>query len=407
MRPSVSAKPRILIVDDESAVLASLQRMLQPHSADWEVRFSANAAEALASMATQPVDVVLADLRMPGMSGAQLLIEVAQRYPDTVRIAFSEPTDQELVLKCVNTTHQFLAKPCDAGTLGAALGRALNVDKLVCNDQLKSLVAQLRTIPSLPDVFHELQRQLALPDASVELVGQTIARDPAMTAKLLKLVNSAFFGLNRKVSSPADAALLLGLETIRMLVLWAHVFSADSSPPVPGFSLDTLSVHSMSVGRLARDIVAMERGNAKMRETAMTAGLLHDLGKLVIAVNYPDLMTETIALAQRDNLAFDVAERQIFGTDHAEVGAYLLGLWGLPLELVEVVGFHHRPSLCASETFSALTAVHVADVLQRESEPLHAVPAELDEDYLATLQLSGRVAEWRNELMVSGPGMKR
>jgi HD-like signal output (HDOD) protein/CheY-like chemotaxis protein len=396
-----------LIVDDESAVLASLQRMLQPHSADWEVRFSANAAEALASMATQPVDVVLADLRMPGMSGAQLLIEVAQRYPDTVRIAFSEPTDQELVLKCVNTTHQFLAKPCDAGTLGAALGRALNVDKLVCNDQLKSLVAQLRTIPSLPDVFHELQRQLALPDASVELVGQTIARDPAMTAKLLKLVNSAFFGLNRKVSSPADAALLLGLETIRMLVLWAHVFSADSSPPVPGFSLDTLSVHSMSVGRLARDIVAMERGNAKMRETAMTAGLLHDLGKLVIAVNYPDLMTETIALAQRDNLAFDVAERQIFGTDHAEVGAYLLGLWGLPLELVEVVGFHHRPSLCASETFSALTAVHVADVLQRESEPLHAVPAELDEDYLATLQLSGRVAEWRNELMVSGPGMKR
>lgn len=407
MRPPAPTKPRILIVDDEAAVRASLQRMLLERSDDWDLQFLSDGPAALASLSVQPVDVVLSDLKMPGMTGAQLLNEIALGHPNTVRIAFSEPTDQELLFKCVNSVHQFLAKPCDAGSLVAALGRALNVGRLVGNEQLKTMVGRLHTIPSPPDVFHELQRLLASPDASVETMGQTIARDPAMTAKLLKLVNSAFFGLNRKVSSPTDAAIMLGMETIRMLVLCAEVFSSESATRVPGFSLDSLSVHSMCVGRIAKGIVELERGNAKMREMAMTAGLLHDLGKLVIAVNCPDLMVESIDLAQRDDLPFDEAERRVFGTDHSEIGAHLLSLWGLPLELVEVVGFHHRPGLCASETFSALTAVHVADILQRESEPLHGVPSTFDTDYLEVLGIADRIDVWRDELLVNVAEVRR
>ncbi len=404
MRPIPPRKPRILIVDDEPAVLTGLKGMLSDRTEDWEIQFFASGAEALATLRRQPVDVVLSDMRMPGMTGAQLLTQVAQDFPDTVRIAFAEPTDQEFTLKCVNTAHQFLAKPCDSGNLLATLGRALSVDKMVCNPQLKTLVAQLKTIPSLPDVFHRLQEQLASPEASIEEVGQTIAKDPAMTAKLLKLVNSAFFGLSRKVSSPSDAAMLLGLETIKMLVLWAHVFSAENSPKIPGFSLDSLSVHSMNVGRLAKRIIELERGSMKMRETALTAGLLHDLGKLVIAVNYPEVFAESIEIAQRDNIAFDEAERQVFGTDHAEVGAHLLGLWGLPLELVEVVGFHHRPSLCADDQFGALTAVHIADVLQHEDDPVRSVPAEFDAEYVELLGLGPRIERWRDELAAPAGG---
>lgn len=404
MRPIPPRKPRILIVDDEPAVLTGLKGMLSDRTEDWEIQFFASGAEALAMLRRQPVDVVLSDMRMPGMTGAQLLTQVAQDFPDTVRIAFAEPTDQEFTLKCVNTAHQFLAKPCDSGNLLATLGRALSVDKMVCNPQLKTLVAQLKTIPSLPDVFHRLQEQLASPEASIEEVGQTIAKDPAMTAKLLKLVNSAFFGLSRKVSSPSDAAMLLGLETIKMLVLWAHVFSAENSPKIPGFSLDSLSVHSMNVGRLAKRIIELERGSMKMRETALTSGLLHDLGKLVIAVNYPEVFAESIEIAQRDNIAFDEAERQVFGTDHAEVGAHLLGLWGLPLELVEVVGFHHRPSLCADDQFGALTAVHIADVLQHEDDPVRSVPAEFDAEYVELLGLGPRIERWRDELAVPAGG---
>jgi putative nucleotidyltransferase with HDIG domain len=404
MRPPPPSKPRILIVDDDPVMLGNLQSMLSDRREDWDLQFCGSGPEALACLTQRPADVVLSDMRMPGMTGAQLLGEVAQKFPDTVRIAFSEPTDQEFNLKCVNTAHQFLAKPCDSGSLLAILGRALSVDKMVCNPQLKSLVAQLKTIPSLPDVFHKLQEQLASPDACIESVGQTIARDPAMTAKLLKLVNSAFFGLNRKVSSPADAAMLLGLETIKMLVLWAHVFSAETAPRIPGFSLDSLSAHSMNVGRIAKRIVELERGPAKMRETALTAGLLHDLGKLVIAVNYPEVFTESLELAQRDGLAFDEAERKVFGTDHAEVGAHLLGLWGLPLELVEIVGFHHRPSLYAGDEFSALTSVHIADVLQRETEPVRGMPPAPDTDYVEMLNLGPKIAEWRDELLASAVG---
>lgn len=404
MRPAPPSKPRIVLVDSEASALSAMQRMLTDRTEDWDLQFLPTGEQALANLAERPADVVLAAMRMSGMSGAQLLTEVAQRCPDTVRIAYSEPSDQEFTLKCVNTAHQFLAKPCDAGSLLATLGRALSVDKMVCNPQLKSLVAQLKTIPSLPSVFHELQQQLSSPDASIETVGATIARDPAMTAKLLKVVNSAFFGLNRKVSSPTDAAMLLGLETIKMLVLWAHVFSAESAPRIPGFSLDALSRHSLNVGRLAKRIVELERGSSKLRETALTAGLLHDLGKLVIAVNYPEVFEDALEHAQRDNLPFHQAERAVFGTDHAGVGAHLLGLWGLPLELVEVVGFHHRPSLCAADTFGALTAVHVADVLQREEETSWSAPSDLDTDYIESLGLTQRLGEWRDELSGAAVG---
>jgi HD-like signal output (HDOD) protein len=256
----------------------------------------------------------------------------------------------------------------------------------------------------VPAIYEELREKLASPEASVKSVGETLQRDPAMTLNLLQLVNSASFGLGRQITHLTHAAMLLGLETIKMLVLWAQVFSAETAPRVPGFSLDALSCHSLNGGRLVRRIVELERGNSRQRETALSAGLLHDLGKLVMAMNYPEIFEDALEHAQRDNLPFHQAERAIFSTDHAEVGAHLLGLWGLLLELVEVVGFHDRPSLCAADTFGALTAVHVADILQREEETSGSAPTDLDIEYIESIGLDQRIGEWRNELSGAAVG---
>lgn len=367
----------------------------------WVMEFVGSGAEALDSLATQPADLVVADMRMPTMNGAQLLREVARLHPQTVRFILSGNADRDLIFQCVNIAHQFLAKPCEAEALTTAIGRAFALDDLLRNESLRRLVSQLSSVPSPPAIYHKLREQLAAPDASVDILGKTISQDPAMTVKILQLVNSAFFGLSRKMSNPAEAAMQLGVETIKTLVLWTHIFTAQRAPHLRRV-LDEISNHSLLTAQTARQIIELEDGDNQTKETAMTAGLLHDLGKLVLVSNLPTEYQAATALATREHRPMWEAERRIFGTTHAEVGAYLVGLWGLPFDLVETVAFHHTPSQCGNRGFSALTAVHVANVFQ---QPHHGaeIHAMLDREYLEALDLTIRVEEWRQALTVKAP----
>jgi HD-like signal output (HDOD) protein len=389
-------KKRILFVDDEPMVLAGLQRMLRPMREQWDMEFTNGGAEALAAMAKAPFDAVVSDMRMPAMNGAQLLKEVSRQHPQTVRFILSGQADQELILQCVGTAHQFLSKPCEPETLKTAVGRTFAVDDLLKCDALKKIVSQLTTIPSLPSLYNQIMEQLAAPDASIETIGQTIGRDPGMTAKVLQLVNSAFFGSRRQMSNPTEAAMLLGLDTIKTLVLWIHVFSNYQQPAVRGFSMERLSDHCLSTGLLARQIVQQEDGDAKMRENAMTAGLLHDLGKLLLVVNRPALYEQALTLAEQKRIPLWQAEQEVLGTSHAEIGAYLLGLWGLPFDIVEAVALHHRPQVGGSRSFSPLTAVYAANFLQKEVTPEAGIISDpIDTAYLAEMRLDHRLPAWR------------
>jgi putative nucleotidyltransferase with HDIG domain len=271
-------------------------------------------------------------------------------------------------------------------------------------DPIKEIISQVGSIPSLPSLYQQVMAELASPEASIDTVGQIIARDPAMTAKVLQLVNSAFFGLRRHVSSPTDAAMLLGLQTIKTLVLWIHVFAhyREGRQTVPEFSLEALSNHSLSTGLLAREIVAAEGGDTHTQDEAMTAGLLHDIGKLVLSMNRPASYECALKLAAEKGIPFHRAEQELHGTSHAEVGAYLLGLWGLPFNIVEAVALHHHPSRCGSRRFSPLLAVHVANVLQGESQtvPGRVPRSALDLDWIAESRCADRLPIWR--AMVAG-----
>jgi HD-like signal output (HDOD) protein len=218
-----------------------------------------------------------------------------------------------------------------------------------------------------------------------------------MTVKVLQLVNSAFFGLRRHMSSPAEAAMLLGLDTIKTLVLWIHVFSNFTCRPVRGFSIERLSEHCLRAGLLAREIARAEAQDARTQEEAMTAGLLHDIGRLVLATNRPDLYEQAHAAAVEQSIPLSQAEHALCGTTHAGMGAYLLGLWGLPFNIVEAVALHHNPQNCGSTAFSPLTAVHAANALLYEGcvEPNSPQLSSLDTNYLAAMGLVPRVEAWR------------
>jgi HD-like signal output (HDOD) protein len=395
-------KKRILFVDDEPLVLAGMQRMLRSLREEWEMEFVESGTRALARLSEVSFDVVVTDMQMPGMNGAELLTEVMRLYPKTVRIVLSGHADKDLILKCVTSTHQYLSKPCESASLKATIQRACGLENNLENERLKQLVARMERFPSLPSLYVEMVEKLNDPNTTIEDIGFIVGKDMAMTAQILKLVNSAFFGLSRTVSSPFEAALYLGMDTIESLVLSIHAFSQFDDLKSCGFNLDALMLHSMSTAARAKQIAQLEEASAKVCEECFVAGMLHDTGKLVLAANYPKDYERASQLVGAGGLTSWAAEKEIFGADHASVGGYLLGLWGLPVPVVEAIALHHSPQQSTSPDFSALTAVHVANVLEHERTAADNGVAdnELDSKYLATLGLTHRVDAWRESSLV-------
>ncbi|MEW5956851.1 MAG: response regulator [Chloroflexota bacterium] len=393
-------KLRILFVDDEPRVLRGLRRQLDSLADDWEMVFVDSGAKALDTLrlAAHPFDAIIADMRMPGMDGATLLKAVKARHPNVIRIVLSGQADKAAVLRTVGLAHQYLSKPCDTETLKSTLRRARTLRDLLTANELKELISQLSTLPSLPALYYELLAELESPEASIKAVGQIIARDLGMTAKMLQLVNSAFFGLPQRISDPVQATILLGLDMVRSLALSAQVFSHFDRVALKGITLDALWEHSLAVSALAGQIAETEGAERYVIGCALTAGSLHDVGKLVLAANLPDKYAAALDLMAAQEIDLGQAERSLFGATHAEVGAYLLGLWGLSDPIVEAVAYHHQPSKGPDQEFTPLTAVHVANVLAHQLLTPTSPPGttEFDTGYLSRLGLIERLPIWRN-----------
>ena len=390
-------KKRILFVDDEVNVLQGWRRMLNPMRHEWDMVFVESGQEALALLAQAPCDVIVSDMRMPGMDGTQLLTQVMERFPLTVRIILSGYANSNMILKAVGPVHQYLAKPCDAATLQITVARACALRLLLADPTLQGLVASLPTLPSLPTRYLEVLEAVQDPHGSLERVGDIMSRDISMTAKILQLVNSAFFGLRRHVASPVEAVKLLGLDTIKALILSVQIFSHFDQKQGGAFALDVLWQHSLATSTCAKRIAQAEQQDRQVVDLAFMAGLLHDIGKLVLAAHLPDLYSVARVQAQAHGTTVWEAERAVLGTTHAEVGAYLLRLWGLPEPIVEALAFHHCPSACPDQRFSPLTAVHIANALvpTEDSTEAGGTPAALDSTYVAQLGLSERLSTWR------------
>ena len=329
----------VLFVDDDELVLETLECMFEVQQNEWDLRFATSGAQALEMMAVRPADVVVSDMRMPNMSGAELLNEIMRRHPKTVRFILSGYSDMEAVMRCVGGTHQFLSKPCDVATLQATVRRAMEMDHWLNNDSVKTLVSRITTVPSLPELYFQILRELRSPESTLETVGATIAQDAAMTAKMLQLVNSAFFGLSYQITNPTEAVMQLGMETIKSLVLAIHIFSELDCAPAWKTQVEKVHHHSLAVGTRAKRIARLERQEKRIIDEAFTAGLLHDIGRLVLIANLPEQYAEAVARAEAEKISLVDAERAVFGVSHAEVGGYLLGLWGLPIAIAEVLCF--------------------------------------------------------------------
>ena len=387
----------ILFVDDEPNILEGLQRMLFPLQREWHMAFASGGQEALGIMQQEHFDVVVTDMRMPGMDGAELLAEVKKRHPDAVRFVLTGQSDTATVYRSVGEAHQFLMKPCKPQLLKECVDRALAIRDLLQSDSLRAVVSQIGSLPPMPQSYAQLCEKLRSPEVSAKEVGRIMESDLAMTAKVLHLVNSAFFGLRQHVSSASQAVALLGFDTIKALVLMTGLFSHAEETKLPsGFSFERLWQHSATVSTYAQAISITEKASKDSVNDAYTAGLLHDCGELVLAAACQEDYTHAYDYAMVNGVRQSEAEKELLGCSHAEIGAYLLGIWGLPHPIVEAVAYHHRPTDCVGAGFSPLTAVHVADALvwaNYDGDAGCPLP-EVDQTYLSRIRMESRCEAW-------------
>ena len=385
----MSARLKLLFVDDEPSIVQGLRRMLNRMRGEWDMVFFTDPVEALENIHCDPPDVVVADMRMPKMNGGQLLEAVRNQHPQIIRLILSGYSDVEHSVRTIGVAHQFLIKPCSPEILQATIRRIVQLEELMANKDLLRLVAGIDHLPTLPTLYLDISKELSSADPLIDRIIEQIQTDPALTAKILQLVNSGFFGLPRNVSDVIEASQLLGVGTLQSIVLFFGIHDQTTiNGPLP-ISHHDFALHAIRVGNLAKEISRMLGLPASVQKEAFTAGLLHDMGTLVFSLCHRDAYRRVFEEAKSRKLSLSQLEQAVFGVDHGKLGSYLLHLWGLSSTLAEALAYHHSPSQSDSDEIGCLAVVHLADVLSNaDSSPDQALTLDdFDQEYLVATSL--------------------
>jgi HD-like signal output (HDOD) protein/ActR/RegA family two-component response regulator len=377
----------ILFVDDEPELLESLRARLYKHRHEWNMKFVLSGADAIATLEQQRIDLIVSDVRMPGMDGGQLLSVVKERWPTTVRIIVSGYSDPAQAVRLTSLAHQYVAKPCDGRELENIIERCFNLQDLLNQEPLRRVVGGVGKLPAMPKTYGRLQAALSQSSVTAAEVGDIVNADAAIAGKVLQITNSAFFRLRKPMVRIKDAVTYLGFATIRNLVLSAEIFSQWSSPlSLPNVDPEQLQNHAQLSAAACKSLA----GGRASPDDAWLVGLLHDIGYWILVQECPEELAQALELSRSRDLPLFECERMTTGATHAEVGAYLLGLWGLPYSIVEAVALHHTPATITPHGYDLLSALALSHSLLESGA--HALVAggkpnaTVDASYLAKLE---------------------
>jgi HD-like signal output (HDOD) protein len=378
----------ILFVDDERDLLDSLRARLYKHRHDWNMKFVLSGDEAIAALEQQPFDLVVSDVRMPGMDGGQLLTVVKQRWPTAMRIIVSGYSDPVQAVRLTSLAHQYVAKPCDGRELENIIERCFYLQDLLSQEPLRKVVGRIGRLPAMPKTYGLLQAALAQPGVTAGQIGDIVNADAAIASKVLQITNSAFFRLRKPMVRIKDAVTYLGFATVRNLVLSAEIFSQWKAPKgLSDIDPERLQNHAQCAAAACKALA----GGRASADDAWLAGLLHDIGYWILIQECPTELAGAIELARAEGLSLVECERRMTGATHAEIGAYLLGLWGLPYSIVEAVALHHTPTAVTPHGYDLVGALAVSHALLDHESAFAIVPTAqsdhgVNADYLASLQ---------------------
>ncbi len=351
---------KVLFVDDEPNILSGVSRMLLVASPETDVELAGSGAEALDLLQAETIDVVVTDMRMPVMDGMQLLLKVREKWPNIVRIVLTGETSHDKAVRMVPIAHQYLLKPCSGEELVGVIARTQAVLTRLDDANMRELVGGLSALPSLPETYRKLSDALDNPSTPPARIAKIIESDPPVALKLLQLANSAFFSRRVATNDVAGAVVQMGINTIRHVVLQLAAFQLGATArPSVQLHLRELQGRALRVANCAGDLIP----SAAQRAHAFMAGLLCDIGQVVLATVQEERWTNVLANAHESARPLETVEREIFGVSHAEVGALLMGVWGLPHFAVESAACHHDVDSLTSSKLDIVGAVSLANLL--------------------------------------------
>jgi putative nucleotidyltransferase with HDIG domain len=384
---------RILFVEDDPIVMDNMRRVLSIMRRQWDMKFFKSAEEALVAMNDRPFDVIVTDFAMPGMNGSELLAMVQYQFPRAVRVLMANTDEVETSVAGASVAHRIMRKPCDPGELSLAILRAFELEQRLSDPDLQSMISEVGTLPSPSQSVIALNDLLSQDDASLDDICAVIQDNVSMTAKVLQVVNSAYFSLRNPISDVRDAITYLGVDAIRNLCVAMELMKAfEEAPPMVQAIVDEIHERSIAVAHVAREIST----DRNMGSVAYVAAMLHDVGLLVLATQMPERFLELRVHTMRSNLALTEVELEVFGAHHADIGAHILDLWGLPFDIVEAVARHHDAMDVPTTELDVLHAVHIAEAIvssQEAGEQAWEYDGALDEEYLKALGVNEQVMQ--------------
>ncbi len=391
---------KILIIDPDTDAIESYQKALAPKAASWTVHFANTSAKGLELAASETPDIIVAALALEQGQGLKILSQAVDAAPLAHAFIVAAESDRPQLAAAFEGGCRYLPRPCPVDRLLLEFQRCLTLDSWLDNPTVKEIVASRSEFESLPSHHHKIVTELNSPHCSIPDVADAIANDLALSAKILETVNSSFYGFNQSTSDIKQAISILGLSTVRNIVLAAHIFTQVGQESEHQLLVKEIWHHSIAVAGAARRISLHETSDSKAAEEAYSAGLLHDIGKIVLLGVVPDEYMEAQRLSREEAHSPWQAEYKIIGCDHAEVGAYLLARWGLPLPLSEAAALHHRPANSCHASFTTLAAVHAANaIVRKRRNPKHADAAPFT-NFLVEIGKDSQWEEW--EAIVTG-----
>ena len=381
---------RVLFADDAAGSFERMRVELKHERPDWQLSFAQSEAQALATLASMPFDALVTVMSSPQLDGPELLSRVRERHPNMVRLCLPGDMEDEAFLRAMPVTHQFLGKPCTAEAVLEVIERACDLRAILQNAAIRELIGTLKSLPGAPKTFQALSAAIARPNAHTADITGIVSRDSGVAIKTLQIVNTAFFRRSARIMSIQAAVTYVGLEMLKSIALSASVFDALDASPTAGKLVADLQALSLRRAHLARLLL----GESRLAEEGFTAALMLDIGQAVLALADPTQFGRMIAAAREERRPWHEVEPRFFGVAHPEVGACLLGLWGLPLELVETVAYHHCPARAQHAQTLVLAAVHVADVLVDGSDPSGKLLPRLDAEFFGRSEAQRCLAAW-------------
>lgn len=387
---------RVLFVDDTESILFGYRKFCDKLFDDsWRFYFVNDGAEAIDIIESYEIDMVVSDLDMPFYDGVHLMDYLVAKAPSIIRVIVSGTTSLDKRQAVVKSAHQFFAKPAIPTALKDMFHRAIYLDTLLVSKKARDFVVGLGALPALPTVFHELQQECESRDFSLSSCGKIVAKDVALSANILKVVNSSFFDLPNRVTRPEQAVILLGVTLIKALIVQNYFHDLFGNTGNAPLTHEHLTEKAYAFAALAKKIAFRQQENSRRQDIVYVTALLHNIGELIFNYMEPEKYQRVLAESKEEGVPTYDVEHRYFSCSHADVGAYLLGLWGFEQEILECVVAHHTPAKSHRKSHDLLDYIYGTEYLLACDDEYELSVLESGREYVEIRDLLPKFKEWR------------